>query len=332
MALFSWRDWISTIATGSHSNKVSRRKRPLKKFGVEALESRTLLSATAMVKDIDSTSDESGIYPSYSYYNNSPTNVNGVVFFMADDGIHGQELWKSDGTSNGTVMVADLTPGPDYSYLYEFTAVGNTLFFLFDDGVHGVELWSSDGTAAGTAMVADIAPGEEDSIDPYYASLTDVNGTLFFLANDVVHGQELWKSDGTAAGTVMVVDLTPGEYSPGYGKDSYLYDLTAVGGTLYFVFDDGVNGSELWKSDGTALGTSMVLDINLDGDGVYASDYEYSNGPINVAGTLFFIANDGVNGQELWKTDGTAAGTVMVADLTPGEDYSYFYDLVVVDS
>ena len=75
--------------------------------------------------------------------------------------------------------------------------------------------------------------------------LTNVNGTLYFTANDGVHGWELWKSDGTEAGTVMVKDIRPG--SDEYG----VYDLTAVNGTLFFEANDGVHGWELWKSDGT---------------------------------------------------------------------------------
>src|SRR5256885_1520773 len=86
--------------------------------------------------------------------------------------------------------------------------------------------------------------------------LANVNGTLFFSANDGTHGDELWKSDGTAAGTVLVKDINPGS------ADSSPSDLTNVNGTLFFVADDGTNGRELWKSDGTAAGTVLVKDIN----------------------------------------------------------------------
>ena len=105
-------------------------------------------------------------------------------------------------------------------------------------------------------LFKDINPGPESS---GIQELTNVNGTLFFAADDGVHGWELWKSDGTAAGTVMVKDIYPGS-----ANSSPLY-LTDVNGTLFFSADDDVHGYELWKSDGTAAGTVMVKDINPGG-------------------------------------------------------------------
>ena len=101
-------------------------------------------------------------------------------------------------------------------------------------------------------MVKDIYSGSGGSTPDH---LTAVGNTLYFEANDGTNGDELWKSDGTASGTVMVKDIRSGSSSssPNY--------LTAVGNTLYFRADDGTNGYELWKSDGTASGTVMVKDI-----------------------------------------------------------------------
>ena len=87
--------------------------------------------------------------------------------------------------------------------------------------------------------------------------LTNVNGTLFFAADDGTHGGELWKSDGTAAGTVAGQG-----HQPGQRQLRLPYNLTNVNGTLFFAADDGTHGSELWKSDGTAAGTVLVKDIN----------------------------------------------------------------------
>jgi len=84
---------------------------------------------------------------------------------------------------------------------------------------------------------------------------TNVGGTLFFEARDGVRGRELWKNDGSRAGTVLVKDINP-------TRGSSPYELTDVGGTLYFSANDGAHGRELWKSDGTRAGTVLVKDIN----------------------------------------------------------------------
>ena len=230
--------------------------------------------------------------------------INGTAFFRAEDGIHGEELWKSDGTEAGTTMVKDILPGSQDSFPRLLTDVNGTLFFVADDGLgHGMELWMSDGTEAGTVMVKDILP-DWPSSDP--TELTNVNGTLFFSDWDGVNGEELWKSDGTEAGTVMVKDIITGSDS------SWPTSLTDFNGTLFFAADDGTNGRELWKSDGTEAGTAMVADINPGSSG--SSLW----GVTNVNGTLLFNADDGTHGKELWKSDGTGAGTVLVADINPG--------------
>jgi ELWxxDGT repeat protein len=218
--------------------------------------------------------------------------------------IASNELWKSDGTSAGTVLVKDINPnsyqGSGIKYL---TNVNDTLYFSASNGVNGHELWMSDGTSAGTVMVGDIYPGNSNSYPQY---LTNVNGTLFFTANNNILGTELWVSDGTNAGTMLVKDIA---YSNNSSYPNYLVD---VNGTLFFTADDRVNGEELWKSDGTSTGTVMVKDITAN---------SFDSRPrnlTNVNGTLFFSANDsGTNGTELWKSDGTTAGTVLVKDINP---------------
>jgi ELWxxDGT repeat protein len=241
------------------------------------------------------------------------TNVNGTLFFAANDGAHGQELWKSDGTAAGTVLVKDIFAGASSSNPTDLTNVKGTLFFLATDG-HGEELWKSDGTAAGTVMVSSLGgtlaypTGELD-----IGSLTDVNGTLFLL-NRVSSTDQLWRSDGTDSGTVML------------GAFTTVQQLTSVNGTLFFEGNDGTHGTELWKSDGTVAGTVVVK-----GNFVAYASYSYGGprlGPYlldltNANGTLYFTGCDGIHGRELWKSDGTAAGTVMVADINPGRAGSY---------
>ncbi|MFE8595327.1 ELWxxDGT repeat protein [Archangium violaceum] len=211
------------------------------------------------------------------------------------------ELWKSDGTAAGTVMVKNINPVGD-SLPENLMDLNGTLLFKADDGEHGVELWKSDGTAAGTVMVREIGEGAESG------GTTDMvlmGGKAWLTGANHVEGRELWTSDGTFAGTRLVKDINPGlpgSITPG--------TLRVMGSTLYFVANDGTHGAELWKSDGTEAGTQLVRDLMPGTDSA-------SVGELTVVGTtLYFTAYTGGFVNDLWKSDGTAAGTVRVKDIT----------------
>ena len=274
--------------------------------GLEVWKSNGTAAGTVLVKDIN---------PRFGSAPDQLTNINGTLFFQATDG-HGYELWKSNGTAAGTVLVKDINPGSGSPDLYHLTNVNGTLFFVGNDGVHGKELWKSNGAAAGTVLVKDIKPGSGSGLT-YTLELMNVNGTVFFQANDGVHGYELWKSNGAAAGTVLVKDIWPGSGS------SDPYHLTNVNGTLFFEANDGVHGKELWKSNGAAAGTVLVKDIYPKSSTNGFGNGSYPTSLTNVNGSLFFAAYDGVHGVELWKSNGAAAGTVLVADINPGSKGSY---------
>jgi len=176
--------------------------------------------------------------------------LNGLVFFTADDGTNGTELWRSDGTAAGTVMVKDIAPGlSESSNPSKLTAMGNTLFFMIPQtSTRSLALWKSDGTEAGTVRVKDIVPGVGGSSP---SGLNAVGNTLFFAADDGIHGRELWQSDGTEAGTVLAAEIFPGT------TGSEPHDLTAFGGKLFFAATHPLTGLELW-----------VAFADADGDGV----------------------------------------------------------------
>jgi ELWxxDGT repeat protein len=236
-------------------------------------------------------------------------NVNGTVFFAAADPVNGWELWESDGTAAGTHIVKDINPGSGSSSPRSLTNVNGRLFFTATDGTNGRELWKSDGTAAGTVLVKVINSGRGNGLDFLNTSLTDVDGTLFFVAKDGTQGYQLWKSDGTGAGTVLVKEFVPP--NPFSAPPSYLVN---VNGTLFFMATDSVNGTTLWKSDGTEAGTVIVS------DGVPGG-----NDLVNVNGTLYFSVlriEQGKWQREVWQSDGTASGTFPVFSAGPGAQLS----------
>ena len=183
-----------------------------------------------------------GLIALFDEHNGAPLAVmDGTLFFSADDGVHGRELWRSDASALGTELVADLRPGAPGSGADSLTAVGETLFFRGDDGIHGRELWRSSGTELGTALVADVRPGAEGSSLGW---LTTVSSVLYFTADDGAHGVELWRSDGSVEGTALASDVQPGPDSSAPGT------LTVVRDVLFFSADDGTHGRELWRADG----------------------------------------------------------------------------------
>jgi ELWxxDGT repeat protein len=262
-----------------------------------------LLSAPAAhaqnigVQAVDIVPGSSGSSP-FNFYADE---VGEVMYFTADDDVNGREPWVSDGTVGGTRLLRDIDPGSANSSPIAFARFGD--FVYFDaTGPSGDGLWRTDGTTDGTTEVSGAVRGARD--------LTVVGSDLFFSAEQASVGTELFVTDGTAAGTRLVQDISPGF------DDSFPDDLTAFDGLLYFEADDGTTGGELWRSDGTEAGTRLVKDIEPGTSG------GYGDGLTVYDGLLYFEADDGTTGGELWRSDGTEAGTVLFADINPAGNAS----------
>ncbi|MBS1684211.1 MAG: T9SS type A sorting domain-containing protein [Bacteroidetes bacterium] len=230
---------------------------------------------------------------------------NGNLYFRANDGVHGKELWETDGTSIGTMMVVDLLPGPGGGRAYCMTAYNGKMLFGATDSVHGYELWTSDGTAAGTSLLKDIDPGLAGGEPASLGGFVLLNNKLYFNAHQAATGYELWVTDGTSAGTTLVKDIRPGPGSSAAGWTG----IALLNDRLYFGANDSVNGRQLWTSDGTDAGTSMVKMLSA----TPAID-AYPGAFLPYNGQLLFVACvSSSTDAELWASDGTSANTRIIA-------------------
>lgn len=271
------------------------------------------------------------------------------IVFSALDDTHGEELWSVSVSDGAVRLVYDLFPGIESSYPYYSVSLRDRAVFAATSPVYGRELWVAEPEFQTMSLLADIRTDASVNPSSHPEALVAAGDYLYFTANDIENGRELWRTDGTAGGTVLVRDIFPGSAS------SNPESLVAVGDRLYFSADDGLHGVELWRSDGTFEGTAMEMEINLHGSSnpkhltvfgemLLFSAFSPDTGEepwIVVPGKLpealkhiaegarssspagftvwrehvYFQADDGVHGMELWRTDGTTAGTVMVRDV-----------------
>ncbi len=238
--------------------------------------------------------------------------LNGQVFLAGADLEHGDEPWVTDGTVDGTRLLADIntdthelarigTPQGilevgDPSYPRDFTVAGDRVFLFADDGEHGVELWSTDGRASRTRMVRDINPGPDSSVEDISSPFGDRELTTshmvafrdraVFVADNGATGNELWITDGPETGARPIRDIVPGAVS------STPSELTVIDDRIVFTACDD-RGCEPWVSDGTALGTRQLLEVAVGPESSNPEQY-------TAAGDLVYFITESSAGRELW--------------------------------
>ncbi|GAB3517576.1 3-coathanger stack domain-containing protein [Emticicia fontis] len=277
--------------------------------------------------------------------NNQVAVVGDTYYFVAFDATNGFELWKSNGTSQGTMMLKNINKTITSSNPAQFVSLGNDVYFTADDIKHGREIWKTDGTAANTNLLMDINAGNNPNVNysaiisamvpyndiilanasydlikfsqtmpPTFIHSHNAIGGVFMSFNNKIfyksgnsngQGFSLFETDGNTINKVKALSVN----SPGAEPTAF----AIYGGQLYFTL---FNNTQIWKTDGTETGTVLVKDLT---GGIIQSKFYAANG------LLLFLYENPAYGLELWKTDGTDAGTVLVKDINPGEMGAYIY-------
>lgn len=302
--------------------------------GMELWKSDGTQQGTSLLMDVypgESSADPSQVH-----------SVNNRLLFFGDDGVHGRELWVSDGTTVGTKLLKDFYPGPKSGQLdseseIRSQVVGNRLFFVVATSQSTLELWVSDATTSGTKLVRTM-----DAALLFPIEMASFKGKLYFTGTSQSSATNLWVSDGTSQGTQQIKEVTTADGS------TFFRSLVATTTALYMVGDLVGWPSELWTSDGTSVGTRMIRDYigypylltpigsriifgidpqsakqlwtsdgtldrtySLDVSGVKPTEYNIfmSQNPLPTFANVSYFYSEGAAGVELWRSDGTKAGT-----------------------
>ncbi len=282
-------------------------------------------STTHYIKDVNATRNVT-VYN----YSNSTKQIGSNLFFTRTDVDNlGYELWKTDGTT--TSLVKDIHLGTGSSYPQSFYEINGKLLFLANDGIHGTELWISDGTSEGTVLSKDVGSG---NVYPTYTFFGIYNGELYFYTtyytyenSTYKYTNQLWKSDGTVAGTKVVFESVKEDRNVQLTTSVSQFSVTQ-GGKIFFMatyneYDEltsewKTKGSELWASDGTTNGTAVIKDFQLGSTGSSFENFK-------TIGEKIVFRNYNDSSYHLWVSDGTIDGTKELTDKDGNSIYSYYY-------
>ncbi len=242
------------------------------------------------------------------------------IFFVGDDGQHGKELWVTDGTAVGTYMIADIWPGSG-SGLSGFTrmmVMGDALYFSANDSLHGQELWKYEIGSGGPQLLADMIPGVEGSFPDLTENISAIvyKDRLYFEGSDKAKAEdrEIWYTAGDSV--VLLKDIYPGK-TGNYWQNSFPGNYLVYKDHLYFSARSANRGREIWRTDGNPDSTLLFADIwPGKNDGGW-------NSPTIFQGEMYFVSRWGLPGStqlpgyEIWKSDGTEAGTQLLKNIYP---------------
>jgi len=291
--------------------------------GQNGFELWRISPVTGQVEMVEDSVPGGGIAPGIN--SSSPrylTNIAGTLFFVANDGVNGSELWSVNGSGIATMVAGasagGLSPGDGNSDPTDLTVVGSNLYFAATDGSNGRELWKVN--SAGVASIVQstgpgigIRPGFPGS-DPSY--LTNVNGQLFFRANDGSNGSEVWRVNASGIAGMVEDNIPGGGIAPGF-QDSYPSKLTNFNGSLYFAAYNDTEGTELWRVEPT--GIASLVEDSVPGDGIaIGSGSSYPSYLTESGGTLYFQASNDTVGAELWRIGAGGIAQVVEAGVGGG--------------
>lgn len=276
------------------------------------------------------------------------TAANGIAFFRGWDEEHGYEPWTSDCTPQGTHLLSDLEPGPASSRLSSFEAMEDAACFvatvgaissvycsggtaasthaideaewleefsdraLFSTGTRivyyaatedGAQLFGSDGISVGAQRLTDLPSNGGIMAEPAV-----IGGIIYLIIDDIVHGQELWQSDGTPGGTKRISEFG---YARALESVNLSRQVARASGWTYFVATDGLSPAAVWRTSGAPESTALV-------GGPVPSETWYQTGLFGVGSRLLVTLNrDGI-GLEYWYLPSPTGSFELLADICPG--------------